>query len=274
MAYEYPGAGALDYFPCRHANARLVFRGPHRQPRGIWAAALGGAETYGRFVAHPWPDLLEQQSGRMVLNLGCPSAGPDAWLNEPDLLRLMSRANLRIVQVQGAGTLSNRFFSVHPRRNDRFLRASPRLRRLYPEVDFTEFTFTGHLLASLAALGGPRFVEVAEELGQVWVQRMADLLGVLKGPTTLLWLADRPPPSPAQRLGLAPGAPLLVDSAMLAAVQRKGGAGLVEVVLASRDGGIEGKHFAELEEPAALASPGPAAHLAIARALLPRMQDL
>lgn len=268
MAYAYPGAGALDYFPCRYANARLVFRGPHRVPSGPWVAALGGAETYGRFVEHPWPDLLEGESDRMVLNLGCPSAGPDAWLQEPGLLKMLAAADLRIVQVQGATTVSNRFYNVHPRRNDRFLKASPRLQRLYPEVDFTDFAFTGHMVAALAARGPDRFAQVLQELSAVWVQRMSDLLGAIGAPTVLVWIADRPPPTPAQRaLGMA-GAPSLVDALMLQALRGRI-AGLVEVVLPDLEGGCLGKHFSELEAPAALASPGPAAHAAVAQALLP-----
>lgn len=268
MTYDVPGAGALDYFPCRYGQSRLVFRGPWRAARGAYAVALGGEETYGRFVADPWPQLLEGATGRMVLNLGVPHAGPDAWLNEPDVLRLAGGADLRLLQVPGAVNLSNPLYTVHPRRNDRFLRASPRLQRLFPEVDFMDFAFTRHMIRALAARGQPRFAEVAHILAEAWLDRMAALLEALGGRTVLVWLAVRPPPSAADRLRLAPGAPLLVDALMLQALRPRV-AGLVEVQSPSFAGNTHGMAFGPMEEAAARSLPGPEAHAAVALALAP-----
>ncbi len=58
---------------------------------------------------------------------------------------------MTVIQVMGAHNMSNRFYAVHPRRNDRFLRASLGCcKTIYPEVDFTEFNFTRHMLTALA----------------------------------------------------------------------------------------------------------------------------
>lgn len=272
MTCEIPGAGALDYFPCRYGQSRLVFRGPWREVRAGYCVALGGAATYGRFVADPWPALLERASGRMVLNLGVPQAGPDAWLADPDLLRLAARARMRFLTVPGAVNLTNRYYSVHPRRNDRFLRASPLLQRLYPEVDFTDFAFTRHMVRSLAQHGPRRFAELAQGLSQAWLERMGQVLSHLDGPTVMIWFADRPPPLPGERLQMAPGTPLLVDSLMLTAL-RPHLAGLVEVTHDGFIGTTEGKSFAAFEESAALALPGPEAHRAVADALMPWLRQ-
>ena len=70
---------------------------------------------------------------------------------------------------------------MHPRRNDRFLRASERLQSLYPEVDFTEFHFNRHLLGRLQELSEERFAEIAGELRQAWLARMKHLLTLLRG---------------------------------------------------------------------------------------------
>lgn len=268
MTYEVTGAGALDYFPCRYGQSRLVFRGPWRAARTPYAVALGGEETYGRFIADPWPARLEAAGGRMVLNMGVPHAGPDAWLNEPDLLRLAAGAELRILQVPGAVNLSNPLYTVHPRRNDRFLRASPRLQRMFPEVDFMDFAFTRHMIRALAGRSPQRFAELAQVLGETWLARMAELLEALGGRTVLLWFADRPPPLPGERLRLAQGAPLLVDTMMLQAVRPRV-AGLVEVASPAFTGNTQGMDFGPLEAAAARALPGPEAHEEVARALLP-----
>lgn len=272
MTCEIPGAGALDYFPCRYGQSRLVFRGPWREARGAYCVAIGGSATYGRFVANPWPALLEQASGRMVLNMGVPQAGPDAWLADAEALRLAARAQVRFLAVPGAVNLTNRFYTVHPRRNDRFLRASPLLRRLYPEVDFTDYAFTRHMIRALSVFGPQRFAELAQGVSQAWLDRMGQLLSLLGAPTVLVWFADRPPPLPGERLQLVQGVPPLVDRMMLNAL-RPHVAGLVEVVHEGFTGTTEGKSFAPMEEPAALALPGPEAHRAVADALMPWMRQ-
>jgi hypothetical protein len=273
MTCESPGAGALDYFPCRYGQSRLVFRGPWRDAKAGYCVALGGGATYGRFVARPWPELLEQASGRMVLNLGVPQAGPDAFLNEPAVLQMAARARMRFLTVPGAVNISNRFYTVHPRRNDRFLKAHPALRRLYPEVDFTDFAFTRHMIRTLASHGPQRFAELAQGLSQAWLDRMGLLLGALGGPTVLVWFAERPPPMPGERLHLVQGTPLLVDSMMLTAL-RPHLAGLVEVVPPVFAGTTDGKDFTMFEEAAALALPGPQAHQAMADALAPWIRQM
>jgi hypothetical protein len=70
----------------------------------------------------------------------------------------MARAPPRsCCRSQGAQNLSNRLYTVHPRRNDRFLRASGILRTIYRDVDFTEFHFTRHMLDHLRCLSEDRF---------------------------------------------------------------------------------------------------------------------
>ncbi|MEZ5723123.1 MAG: DUF6473 family protein [Paracoccaceae bacterium] len=75
--------------------------------------------------------------------------------------------------------MSNRFYAVHPRRNDRFLRASNLLKTIYREVDFTEFNFTRHLLTRLKELSEDKFMMVEQEL-KAWVARMKTLVSKIE----------------------------------------------------------------------------------------------
>ena len=93
MAYAYPRDGALDYFPCRYGNSRLMFRGPRRDLDAPYAVVLGGTEVYGKFVPRPFLDLLEERLGRPVVNLGCVNAGLDAFLNDADTLQVARGAD-------------------------------------------------------------------------------------------------------------------------------------------------------------------------------------
>ncbi len=274
MAYIFPGEGSLDYFPCRYGSSRLIFRGPQRDVERAYVAVLGGTETYGKFVSAPFPDLIERELGLPVANLGCMNAGPDVFLHEVEITRIAARACVTVVQLLGAQNLSNRYYAVHPRRNDRFLGATPLLRSIFPRVDFTEFNFTCHMLRSLQQGGPDRFEVVAEELRAAWVTRMKQLLARLKGRTILLWMADMPPPSPVRRVDLAQ-TPLLVDAEMVAAIRPLASAYVQAVSSAeARAHGLAGMGYAPLDALAAAAVPGPWVHREVADALLPVIHDL
>lgn len=273
MVYAFPGAGALDYSPCHYGGSRLTFRGPPRATNGVFVACLGGTEAYGKFVPRPFPDLVEAGLGLPVANLACANAGPDAYLAEEGIIALAGRAQAVILQLSGAQNLSNRYYAVHPRRNDRFLGATPLLRGLFREIDFTEFTFTRHLLTTLQAASAERFELVAAELRAAWVSRMQLLLARLACPVILLWMADPPPPS-GQRADLG-REPVLVDAAMLSAL-RQAAHDLVMVPpsAAARSSGCDGMAYGPLEGPAAARLPGPLHHAEAAAALLPVLERL
>ncbi|NEX45916.1 DUF6473 family protein [Pseudotabrizicola algicola] len=274
MAYEYPGDGSLDYYPCRYGMSRALFRGPRRDLDRPYVVTLGGTETYGKFVPEPYPALIESATGLRIVNMGYVNAGLDLYLKDPDVLSTAARARLAVVQIVGAQNLSNRFYSVHARRNDRFLHASGALRSLFPEVDFTEFSFTRHMLSALHAASTDRFEVLAEDLRAAWVSRMKALLSALRGKTVLLWLANTPPPPPGRRADLSHD-PLLIDSEMIAAL-RPLAAQYVEVVAspAARLCGTQGMAFAPLDALAAQGVPGPAVHRQIADHLGPELLRL
>ena len=274
MAYAFPGEGSLDYFPCRYGNSRLIFRGPQRDVERAYVATVGGSETYGKFVSAPYPDLVERELGLPVANLGCMNAGPDVFLHEVSITQIAARACVTVVQVLGAQNLSNRYYAVHPRRNDRFLGATPLLRSIFPQVDFTEFNFTRHMLRSLHQSSADRFEVVAEELRAAWVTRMKQLLARLTGRTILLWMSDTAPPTPTRRVDLA-RLPMLVDAEMVNAIRPLATA-YVEAISSAeaRAHGAEGMSYAAMEAPAAASVPGPWVHREVADALLPVIHRL
>lgn len=267
MAFAFAGAVALDYSPCSYGTSRLTCRGPKRSLAEPFIAVLGGTETYGKFVPDPYPVLAERKTGRRFVNFGCLNSGPDAYLQDREITGLAGRADLTIVQLTGAANLSNRFYAVHPRRNDRFLRASPWLRTLYREVDFTEFHFTRHMLHSLEHVSPDRFGHVVAELRGAWITRMKELLGRIRGPVLLLWMADHPPSGVGARPDLSQD-PILVDAAMVEAI-RPFATAYLEVVYsdAARMEGLGSLCFSQLDRPAAEGVPGTRAHREVADAV-------
>jgi hypothetical protein len=269
MAYEYPGAGALDYSLCSYGGAGLLFRGPLARLDEPYVAVLGGAATFGRLVERPYPTLIADRLGRGMVNLGIQNAGLDVYLNDETLLDIARHAVAVVVQVPGALNHSNRFYSVHPRRNDRFLAASAALRVLFPKVDFTEFAFTRHLVAALIAADAERFVLVRQELRAVWQQRMSALLSRLP-PNVLLVHLRHAAATPGMVHPDLQTEPLFVDDRLLSRVRIKG-AEVIDAIASSaaQDQGV-GEMFMDATEAAQAALlPNPAHHREIADALVP-----
>ncbi len=193
MTYDALGAGALDYLPCRYGMSKLLFCGPWRSVKKPYLAFLGGTETYGKFLSNPFLALIEQSLGRTCINLGCVNAGVDVFVTDVQVKEMATRADVNVVQLMGAQNMSNRFYTVHPRRNDRFLKLSALLQAIYREVDFAEFNFNKHMLQHLYGESLGRFETVVDELRQAWLARMRMLLGQIKGKIILLLFADQTP---------------------------------------------------------------------------------
>lgn len=185
------GPDEIDYFPCRYGQSRNMFRGPRRRLAGGYVACIGGTETFGKGVAVPYPARIEALTGRTCVNFGCANAGVDAFLADHSVHEASLAAQITFLQLAGASNLSNRFYTVHVRRNDRFLRASNRLRTLYPDVDFTQAHFTHHLLHLLRDASEERFEVVVSELQSSWRARTLQLIAQLGRPLVLLCFSSR-----------------------------------------------------------------------------------
>lgn len=260
MSAEQPISRTIDYAPCRYGSSKIRFRGPARRVRGEYIAFIGGTETFGRFIETPYPSLFEEASGLPSINLGCQNAGVDAFISSPELIDICSMAQATIIQILGAPNMSNRYYTVDPRHNNRFLRASKKFKELYPEVDFSEFDRTDHLLTALAQVGPDRLPQVRQELQTAWVARMRTLLKQIDGKKILLWLADHAPYS-AMSGGTICRDPLFVDRAMLNAISA--GADAVVEIVASQEEIASGRDrmvFSEFESAEAQDILGPVVH--------------
>ncbi|MBL9052211.1 MAG: hypothetical protein JNN02_00655 [Tabrizicola sp.] len=266
-------AGSLDYAPCRYGASKAVFRGPARDLSGNYLAMLGGTQTFGKYVQDPYPSLVEKVTGQRVVNLAGLGAGPDFYLDDLPALRVAAEARLAVVQLPGAETMSNPFYTVHGRRNDRILTPTQRLRALFPEVDFAETLFARHLLTVLQDADHGRFQTVVAGLKRNWLATMRQLLVHLPLRRVLLWLADAMPPK--QATAIDGSGPLLVDEAMIVEVLQPG-TRLVTAIpsAAARALGVTDMLFPETEAVQAHCLPGAAVHAEIAARLVPAIAEL
>ncbi|PWJ20964.1 DUF6473 family protein [Jannaschia seohaensis] len=189
MAQLQPDA-PLDYYPCRYGACRIPFRGPRVELTRPYTVVLGGSETYGKFVEDPFCDRVAELTHRRVVNLGVHNGGLDVFARDETLHPVIAGAETVIVQAMGAANLSNRFYTVHPRRNDRFLHRSVLMETLFQDVDFSDFAFTRHMLVTLQHASPDKFAMVTRELGEAWVARMRLLLSRIPGEKILLWIED------------------------------------------------------------------------------------
>ncbi|GAA5074036.1 DUF6473 family protein [Roseibacterium beibuensis] len=267
MSFVHRGYMPLDYQPVVYPGSVLRFRGPAVDLSRPYILCLGGAETFGRFIHAPYAEEMSRQLGQQVVNMGVIGAGMDVMMNDGAIQRAMRGASAVVLQVTGAQNMTNRFYSVHPRRNDRFLKASSILSTIYRDVDFTEFHFTRHLLTHLKSRSRDRFAILREELQVAWRARMAKFLSESSVPVHLLWLSNRLPGEDRAQRGLGME-PLFLTQAMLDDVAHLARSVTVAVrpPAASRNP-TRGMFFAAREEAAARVLPGPEVHRDAARAL-------
>ena len=270
MSYEHRGRMPLDYHPVALPGSVLRFRGPLAEAGGPSIVCLGGSETFGRFIHAPFPAQLDRALPVPVLNLGVVNAGLDVMMGDPAIAAALQGARAVVLQVTSAHNMTNRFYTVHPRRNDRFVTASAMLRTIYPQVDFTEFHFTRHMLKHLMAVSADRFEIVRDELQTAWVARMRRFVDAIGVPVHLLWLSNRAPDDAAMSdLAIDPlfvTARMLDDIAEVAASVTVATPQAVELA-----DSVQGKFFGPREVAAARLLPGPDLHDRAAEVLMRRL---
>ncbi|MEL6452455.1 MAG: DUF6473 family protein [Pseudomonadota bacterium] len=272
MSFDVLSPGGLDYLPCRYGSSKVLFRGPRRSLDAPFVACFGGTTTYGKFIRAPYPDLVEASLGTPCINFGTVNGGVDVMATDPFLREVTKQARVTVIQITSPRNMSNRFYRVHPRRNDRFVEASALLRAIYRDVDFAEFNFTNHMLTRLHLLSPDRFESVLEELRTAWVARMRLVLSQISGHTVLLWASARAPEDRTDAIDDAD--PSFVTRDMITAVSSMA-TQRVEVVATpdAVEAGTDGMVFTEMEAPAAQTMLGPQMHHDIAAALTPVLSE-
>lgn len=252
-----------------------MFRGPRPNLAQPYCAFLGAAETYGRYVERPFPSLLAKDLGMVCANFGVANAGPGYFLADEEVLGAAGSAEVAVLSVMGAQNLSNRFYSVHKWRNDRFVKPALALTRLFRDVEFIDIHYTGHLLRTLQAANPELFAIIVEEIKIAWLYRMKSVLEQMPEKTILLWMADLVPADPADPVDLCGPEPTFIDQTMLDAV-----APLVSRVVmvpaspAALRQRTSGMAIDLGDEDAATLLPGPMHHAEVAEALGPVIRTL
>lgn len=218
--YQKADQALINYDGYEWGRLNQLYRGPKPDLSHPYIACIGGAQTFGRYVDQPFPALLTEELGMTVANFGTPNAGPGFFLRDSVVLESASSAELCIIQVMSARSLSNRMFKVQVNRNAQVEAVSRTLESLFPHVDFETFTYAHNMLNQIADDDPDAFLAVEAELRAAWVARTRSLLQSIQTRRILFWFSERDPDSenPADMQDSALKYPQFVDREMLEAV--------------------------------------------------------
>ena len=87
--------------------------------------------------------------------------------------------------------MSNRMYSVYPRRNQRLRGVSEALKSLYPQIDFTQFKYVSAMIRKLKSEDDSSWKVVEAELKSAWMARMLELLEDIETKKVLIWLMPK-----------------------------------------------------------------------------------
>ena len=110
--YQHEDINIIDYALTTPAGSKVDLRGPVPDLDKPYIVALGAAQTFGRFVERPYSAIIQEKTGMPVLNLGMSGAGPSFFLLRPELMSLINRSALAIVQVMSGRSTSNSRMTV------------------------------------------------------------------------------------------------------------------------------------------------------------------
>lgn len=118
MGYVNRDWEIVDYQLYELRATGLIAEGSHRvrgpRPDGLsegrFVACLGAAQTFGALCDRPFPALLREKLETPFLNLGFGGAGPSFFLRNGELLELVNKSRLAVIQVMSGRSVSNSLF--------------------------------------------------------------------------------------------------------------------------------------------------------------------
>lgn len=203
----------FDYQPTEVPGlGRTRFRGPVPDLTAPYFACIGAAQTFGRFTENPYPAALARALGLPALNLGIGGVGPRYWL-QPELLAVVRRARLVVVQIMAGRSASNSLFD-----NSAGGDLKGRLRATGETMRFEQF------LEQLVAQGDRGVLErvVAETRADYTASMHALGAALAPVPTVLLWFSHRRPeyqPDYRSAFGILQAFPQLLDRGVVDAIR-------------------------------------------------------
>lgn len=185
VGYQREDERVIDYGLWRLDGLDSDMRGPPLDLRpGEYAVALGAAQTFGRFVLHPYTELLSARIGLPVLNLGFSGAGATFFLERPVLMQAINEARFAIVQAMSGRSVSNSRFEVHINQGQVRDRRDAEAPPVFAETAYCALLREGDAYAA---------ARLRAEIRWRYVQETRQLLAAIRPPKLLLYFSSRAP---------------------------------------------------------------------------------
>ncbi len=200
--YQERDYEVVDYQLYQLPGTDLKFRGPEPCPTdGQYISCLGAAQTFGCFVDQPYPELLRQRLEVETLNLGYGGAGPRFYNRHPELIEIINRGRMAVVQVMSGRSEDNSRFEsrglelLTRRRDGKQMSADAawrsvlEMRYAWKKVPIFQ-TLARKACQTWGTIDAKRLLR---ETRANWIYNYEQLLNSIKVPTVLFWFSKRSP---------------------------------------------------------------------------------
>ena len=225
IGYQSVDRWAYDYDLWFADEGRLAFRGPEADLRQSGHVTfIGAAQTFGRFVDRPFPEMFRPFSKLPIANLGISGAGPERYLNDPFLPEVLSRSRYVFIQAMSGRSVSAGAFRVANNNGVSIFQDGPRKGEQHLAQDAYRILRTEY--------GEDRYQEQVRGAQQAWIERYVELIEACEGRACILWVSERPVESDLALDRSPVGVfPHFVDANCVRAVQERCNVPVIECVL-------------------------------------------
>lgn len=184
IGYQLEDENIVDYSLWRLPGIDIDLRGPVPELESDgYIVTIGAAQTFGRFVSEPYPEIISKRIGLPALNLGVSGAGPSFFVQRPKLLSIINNAKLAIVQVMSGRSSSNSLIEVQENQGIvKRVNAAADVKGVFAETAYLEL---------LAELSPVELSELRAEIRFRALMEMQDLLRRITIPRVVFWFSDR-----------------------------------------------------------------------------------
>ncbi|HEY1614810.1 MAG TPA: DUF6473 family protein [Rhizomicrobium sp.] len=185
LGYQFTDRRCVDYEIWFHGELRHPLRGPRAlfDTTARYWSFVGAAQTFGRFVQHPFPALVSDCFGMQHVNLGFAGAGPEYFASKPGLLEVINGSSLCFLQIMSGRSVSTTLLKTIGQGGMLKFMDGPLLGEKMLALD-----------AYKALLQKYGRAEIAKQIADVksnWCRSYLELIGKIRVPTILVWVSSR-----------------------------------------------------------------------------------
>lgn len=187
IGYQKVDRRAYDYdlwFPENQLS--LGLRGPRTDlDAENKISFIGAAQTFGRFVKNPFPTQVASFLEKPVLNLGFSGAGPEFYISNDYLMKLLKDSETVVVQSMSARSVSAGLFEAQ--RNNGVLKFTEG-----PRQDETMLALEAYRILR-KEYGEDAFQKQVRLVQEQWIKLHRELFEQLQARKIFLWLSETKP---------------------------------------------------------------------------------